>query len=105
MKILQSYVFAAFETENTSYEILDFEVTDTIKCHNFTIPDDKVCELNRTDNIFHIRLTAIPSDFIIVRVPSNLSVATVFIDDSREPECRKLKPKNLCYFPIRKPTF
>ena len=87
---MQYYVFAEFETEDTSYEILDFEVTDTIKCHNFTIPDDKVCELNRTENIFHIRLTVIPSDFIIMRVPSNLSVATVFIDDSREPECREL---------------
>ena len=30
-------------------EILDFEVTDMRKCHNYSIPDDSVCELYKQD--------------------------------------------------------
>ena len=71
-------------------EILDFEVTDTRKCHNYSIPDDSVCELNRTAKV---HLSLISTD-VMVLISANLAVATVFIDDSREPECCEFTLRN-----------
>ena len=48
-----------------------------------------MCELNETGNSFKVRLSVIPTD-LIVTLPSNLSVATVFVNDTSEPECCEL---------------
>ena len=86
--------FSVFETANAAddcYKQLTFEITDTTVCHNYSIPDDDDFEINATENSFKVRLSVIPTDLIVTLPSANLSVATVFINDTGEPECSELQ--------------
>ena len=79
-------VIAEFETNNAAddcYKMLDFTTDDSQKCHNYSIPDDDECE-NQT--VFKVRLSVISTQRQ-VGLFSNLSVATIVVDDAQEPEC------------------
>ena len=83
---------AKFETANPAddcYKILEFSTSDSRKCHNYSITDDNVCELNTKRSLFTVALSIISTMGTQVQLYSNLLNTTIFIDDSEEPECCK----------------
>ena len=85
--VLSDTVFETSNAADDCYKILDFSTNDVKKCHNYSIANDDICEQNL--KIFSVGLSIIASVGARVQQNSNLSTATIFIDDSREPECCK----------------
>ena len=78
-----------FETSNAAddcYKILNFTTNDTKKCHNYSIENNDVCESMR---VLTVGLSVTATIGSRAQQDSQLSRTTVFIDDSREPECCK----------------
>ena len=76
-----------FETSNAAddcYKILNFTTYDTKKCHNYSFENNDICESMR---VFTVGLSFITMMGSRTQLNSQLSRTTVFIDDSREPEC------------------
>ena len=66
---------------------LHFTETDQIQCYNVTIYDDDICEYYNNEN-FQILLQIVPIEgSSAVDIDLEYGHATVYIDDSLEPEC------------------
>ncbi|CAI7997308.1 Putative molluscan insulin-related peptide(s) receptor [Geodia barretti] len=77
---------SVFETSNAAddcYKELYFSTSESRKCHKYSIDNDNECQ----PTFFNIGLSIISTMGNRVQLQSNLSNATIFIDDSREPEC------------------
>ena len=77
---------AVFETSNAAddcYKELYFSTSESRKCHKYSIDNDNECQ----PTFFNIGLSIISTMGNRVQLQSNLSNATIFIDDSQEPEC------------------
>ena len=74
--------------------ILKFAVKDPYRCHTYSITEDTKCELEQGEMIesFKIHVALNTGDISFLRVESSRSNATVYINDTDEPECSKLSP-------------
>ena len=66
---------------------LHFAQNDSQVCYKYNVTNDDICEIQRNEVIFKVRLSLVNTENI--RLQSNLSLATVIIDDSAEEECCK----------------
>ena len=65
---------------------MTFSIGESMHCHNYSIADDEVCELNENKTQFGLCLSLFNNG---IQIQDNLSVARVVIDDSEKPECCK----------------
>ena len=68
---------------------LSFNITDEMKCHNYSIYNDNECELDQKE-FFSIRLALVSTNGQSIHIHPDRGVANVTIDDSGEPECCEL---------------
>ena len=76
---------SSFEIEVECNQELKFEVGSRRECHNYTIAQDEMCELEENTTLVELRLGL--SSTTGLNINSSLSNATVVIDDQMEPEC------------------
>ncbi|CAI8006271.1 hypothetical protein GBAR_LOCUS4624, partial [Geodia barretti] len=67
---------------NTKFE---FERGDSVKCHDCSIVQDNVCNMEENTTSLELILTVASTDTL--GVSSSRSSTTIIVDDSREPEC------------------
>ena len=90
-------MLSGFETSNNQYSLacnarLEFEVNEREKCYNYNITDDEDCELGVSrKTLFKVQLALTTTNDQTILLTTGRELAKVFIDDSAEPECCKLK--------------
>ena len=63
----------------------EFEQGDSVKCHNCSIVQDNVCNMEENTISLELILTVASTDTL--GVSSSRSSTRIIVDDSREPEC------------------
>ena len=79
---------------NTKFE---FERGDSVKCHDCSIVQDNVCNMEENTTSLELILTVASTDTL--GVSSSRSSTTIIVDDSREPECCECSIKELLVMP------
>ena len=96
---MSHYNFSDYDSDSDQYRLncdvmLNFGVNENRKCHNYTINDDSNCELdNMTEPAFRLRLALLSTNEQTIYIHSDRSKTNIFIDDSKEPECREFLHK------------
>ena len=86
--------YSGYEISNEQYTLvcnveLSFTVDgNTTMCYNYNITNDAKCELENEATSFNVQIGLLSSDN---GVHIGQGVATVFIDDTNEPECCKCR--------------
>ena len=75
----------------------EFERGDSVKCHDCSIVQDNVCNMEENTISLELILTVASTDTL--GVSSSRSSTTIIVDDSREPECCECSIKELLVVP------
>ena len=77
------FLLTDFETSNTAedcYKLLTFSPGELQQCHNYSIVNEKNCQLEKQ---FKISLSLLSSNDTKIRLDPSSSTTTIVIDDRR----------------------